>query len=264
MSDSEQGQVSTSAAEVYERFFVPALFSQWTQVVLDVADVRAGQRVLDVGCGTGVLARAARTATGDSGDVTGVDPNDGMLVVARRTEPHITWCPGVAERLGFADQSFDRTVSQFALMFFSDPKAALVEMSRVTRPPGRIAIAVWDGLENNVGYARLSGLIDDLFGFDAAEALRAPFSLGEPSRLADIAAAGLGAPEVTRHRGIARFASLEGWLHTEIRGWTLADTIDDDGFARLVEEAADRLADLMTKDGVAFEVSALVVTGSPA
>lgn len=264
MSDSERGQVSTSAAEVYDQFFVPALFSQWTNVVLDVADVRVGHRVLDVGCGTGVLARAARTRTGAEGDVTGVDPNDGMLAVARRAEPHITWCPGVAERLGFSDHSFDRTVSQFALMFFSDPTAAFVEMSRVTRPQGRMAIAVWDGLENNVGYARLSSLIQDLFGSYAAEALRAPFSLGDPSRLAHISAEGVQAPEITRHRGIARFTSLEGWLHTEIRGWTLADTIDDDGFARLVDDAADRLADLATEDGVAFDVSALVVSGSPA
>lgn len=71
-------------------------------------------------------------------------------------------------------------------------------------------------------------------------------------------------PDITRHRGIARFASLEGWLHTKIRGWTLADTIDDDGFTPLLNEAADRLADLATEDGVAFDVSALVVSGSPA
>lgn len=232
--------------------------------MLDVADVRLGHRVLDVGCGTGVLARAARTRAGADGDVTGVDPNEGMLVVARRAAPHMTWCPGVAERLGFSDHSFDRTVSQFALMFFSDPAAALVEMSRVTRPGGRMAIAVWDGLENNVGYARLSGLIEDLFGSSAAEALRAPFSLGDEGSLAHIAAAGITAPEITRHRGIARFTSLERWLHTEIRGWTLADTIDDDGFARLVDEAADRLADLATEGGVEFDVSALVVSGSPA
>ena len=264
MSDFERGQVSTSAAEVYDRFFVPALFSQWTDVVLDVADVRAGHRVIDVGCGTGVLARAARTRGGADADVTGVDPNDGMLAVARRAEPHITWSPGVAESLGFPDQSFDRTVSQFALMFFSDPTAALVEMSRVTRPQGRMAIAVWDGLESNVGYARLSDLVEDLFGSDAAGALRAPFSFGDASDLAHTAAAGIRAPEITRHRGIARFTSLEGWLHTEIRGWTLADTVDDACFARLVDEAGDRLADLATEQGVAFDVSALVVSGSPA
>lgn len=209
--------------------------------------------------------RPVGTPTGrPEGAVTGVDPNDGMLAVAQRAEPHIRWYPGLAERLPFDDESFDRTLSQFAAMFFSDPKAALVEMGRVTRPQGRIAVAVWDTLENNIGYARLARLIEQLFGSEAAEALRAPFALGNPTRLGDIAAAGVRAPETTRHRGLARFASLERWLHTEIRGWTLAETIDHDGFARLVDAAVDRLADLVTEDGVAFDVSALVVSGSPA
>ena len=79
MSDTDRGQVSASAAEVYDAFFVPALFEQWTDVLLDVADVRPGHRVLDVGCGTGVLARAAHARVGAHGHVAGLDPNDGML-----------------------------------------------------------------------------------------------------------------------------------------------------------------------------------------
>ena len=84
MSDTDRGQVSAAAAEVYDSFFVPALFEQWTDVVLEVADVRSGHRVLDVGCGTGVLARAAHARVGAGGHVAGLDPNDGMLAVARR------------------------------------------------------------------------------------------------------------------------------------------------------------------------------------
>lgn len=81
--------------------------------------------------------------------------------------------------------------------------------------------------------------------------------------LADIASAGLQTPTVTRHRGVARFESLEAWLHTEIRGWTLADAIDDDGFAKLLDHAHQHLADLAESNGVSFGVSALVVSGSP-
>ena len=67
---------------------------------------------------------------------------------------------------------------------------------------------------------------------------------------------------MTRHAGVARFDSLDAWLHTEIRGWTLADSVDDDAFAALLEAAHERLSDLVVDGGaVAFEVSALVVAG---
>jgi ubiquinone/menaquinone biosynthesis C-methylase UbiE len=263
MSDVDRGQVIASAAEVYDSFFVPALFGQWTDVVLDVGDVRAGHRVLDVGCGTGVLARAARKRVGAVGRVTAIDPNEGMLDLARRGEPAIEWHTGVAELLPFADSSFDRAVSQFALMFCTDPSQALAEIARVTAPDGRIALAVWDRFENNTGYARLAELIDRLFGPRAAQALRVPFEMGDPGLLADIASRGLAEPRVTSHGGTARFASLEAWLHTEVRGWTLADEIDDDGFTALLDAAAHDLDDLVGADGVAFDVSALVVCGAP-
>lgn len=264
MSDSERGQVSATAADVYEAFFVPALFAQWTDVVLDVADVSPGHRVLDVGCGTGVLARAARDRVGAGGHVAGVDPNEGMLAVAGGADPDIDWHSGTAEQLPFPDGIFDRTVSQFAMMFFTSPKAALAEMARVTDASGRVALAVWDRLENNVGYQRLAVVIEDLFGPDAASAIRAPFHLGDEDELAELAATGLTDQVITRHRGTAHFESLRAWLHTEIRGWTLADLIDDDGFATLVGAAHEHLADLAKDGPVTFDVSALVVRGTPA
>jgi SAM-dependent methyltransferase len=264
MSDPDRGQVSASAAEVYDAFFVPALFEQWTDVILDVADVRPGHRVLDIGCGTGVLACAAHARVGAHGHVAGFDPNDGMLTVARRAEPDIEWQLGLAEQVPYPDHSFDRTVSQFALMFFTDPKGALTEMSRVTRPDGRVAFAVWDRLDNNRGYARLAALVDELFGSDAADAIRAPFRLGDPDTLVDLATIAISDPAVTHHAGVARFESVEAWLHTEIRGWTLADTIDDRGFATLLDAAHEQLSDLVADGQVAFDVSALVVNGSTA
>lgn len=263
MSDTDRGQLIASAAEIYDAFFVPALFSQWTDIVLAAADAQEGHRILDVGCGTGVLARAARRVVGDLGAVIGIDPNEGMLSVARGLDPSSDWRTGVAERLPFPDSSFDRTISQFAFMFFTDAQAALSEMCRVTAPGGRVTFAVWDRLENNCGYLRLAALLETLFGAAAGDAVRTPFSLGDDEALAQLAAQHLDGVSVTTHSGVARFESLEAWLHTEIRGWTLADKIDDGGFARLVAEACVELSDLVGSTGVEFEVIALVVSGRP-
>jgi len=82
MTDAERGQVNTAAAEIYDAFFVPALFGQFPGQVLDHAKVGAGARVVDIGCGTGIVAIAAHRLVGADGQVVGVDPNEGMLAVA--------------------------------------------------------------------------------------------------------------------------------------------------------------------------------------
>ena len=97
-----------SPAEVYEEFFVPALFRQWGDVMAGVAGVVPGDRVLDVACGTGVAACAAAERAGPTGAVTGLDLDDGMLAVARRKTGRIEWTQGRAESLPFAAARFVR------------------------------------------------------------------------------------------------------------------------------------------------------------
>ena len=91
MDDAERGQVSRSAAEIYDKFFLPALFEQWTPHVADAASIGAGDHVLDVACGTGVLACEAARRVGAGGAVSGLDRNEGMLAMARRKNPAIDW-----------------------------------------------------------------------------------------------------------------------------------------------------------------------------
>lgn len=242
MTNADRGQVLASAAEVYEEFFVPALFGQWPDQVLEAAAVAEGHRVLDVGCGTGVLARAAVHRLRGTGQVVGLDPNDGMLSVARRASATVEWRTGVAEALPFDDATFDRVVSQFALMFFTDRQAALAEMARVLAPGGRLAVATWASLDDTPGYAAMVDLLRDVCGDDAAAALTAPFAVGDPVELRDLVSRALPDVVVTRHDGVARFASIDAWLHTDIRGWTLADMIDDEQYATLLAHAHEALA----------------------
>ena len=264
MSTDERGQVTKSAAEVYEEFFVPALFQEWASRVTDAAGLRAGQRVLDVACGTGVLARAAAERVGPAGAVVGLDVNDGMLGVARRRAPQLEWRPGRAEALPFEDRSFDAVVSQFGLMFFEDRAAALAEAMRVLKTNGRLAVAVWDSLDHCPGYAAVVALLQRLFGRRAADALRAPFVLGDQAALLEpVGAAGIEDAEVTTVRGTARFPSIQAWMYTDVRGWTLDEMIDDRQFASLVTEAEKELRAFVRPDGsVAFDMSGHIVTAT--
>ena len=264
MSEAERGQLTGDAAQVYDELFVPALFRQWAPRVADATEIRPGQRVLDVACGTGVLTCEAANRVGASGAVAGLDLNDGMLAVARRTAPAIEWRQGQAEALPYVSGEFDAVVSQFGLMFFGDRRAALREMARVLRPGGRLAVAVWASLDRQAGYAALVGLVGRLFGDEAAVALSAPFCLGNALALqALFVEAGIPSAEIMTLTGTARFPSLETWIFTEIRGWTLADAVDDAQLDLLMREAKDSLRSFVVHDGsVAFEVCAHIVTAT--
>jgi ubiquinone/menaquinone biosynthesis C-methylase UbiE len=260
---SDAGQVTSSAAEVYDEFFLPALFAAWAPRVVAAAALQPGQRVVDVACGTGVLALEAALATSPGGQIVGVDLNPGMLAVARRKAPDISWLEAPAEALPFEGESFAAAVSQFGLMFFEDQHAAIAEMWRVVRPGGRLAIAVWDSLGNTPGYAAVTSLLARLFGDHVAALLKSPYSLGDPNALrALIARAGVTDPEVRRMPGEACFPSIRSWMHSDVRGWTLANELDDEQYERLVAEAEVELSRFVTADGfVRFAHPALIATG---
>ena len=107
--DQEVSEELLEAGRGYESLFVPALFEAWTKHLIDGAGVRDGSNVLDVACGTGVLARSALARTGAGGQAVGVDPAPGMLAVAKEIEPDIDWVLCSAEALDVDDAMFDCT-----------------------------------------------------------------------------------------------------------------------------------------------------------
>lgn len=262
MEDPTTGQVAESAAQVYERFFVPALFGQWPDQVLRIAGVARGMSVLDVGCGTGVVARATLDRVGASGAVTGLDLNPGMLDVARGQTSAVSWVQGGAEEMPFDDDVFDAVVSQFALMFFADRGAALKEMSRVAHAEAPVAVVTWAGLDTTPGYVAMVDLLERLFGSARADALRAPFVLGTAELLRETVSPHLDDVDVRRLEGRARFDSIEDWVHTDIRGWTLADSITREEYDVLLTSAERELSEFVGDDGaVDFAAPALLAVG---
>jgi ubiquinone/menaquinone biosynthesis C-methylase UbiE len=134
-----------SAPENYERFFVPVIATPLATDLIDIGTLRQGERVLDVACGTGVVARLAAERVGAAGIVSGIDNNPGMLAVARSVTPPsmvVEWHQSSVELLPLPDEAFDVVLCQMGLQFVPDKPAALREMQRVLAPGGRLIINV--------------------------------------------------------------------------------------------------------------------------
>jgi SAM-dependent methyltransferase len=259
-------QIQIDAAAAYEEFFVPALFQEWAPRVVAAAKIQPGHRVLDVACGTGILARETAAQVGTSGSVAGLDSTSGMLAVAARLAPQIEWRQGLAESLPYADRSFDAVVSQFGLMFFTDRRKALREMRRVLSPGGRLAVAVWDSLDNTPAYAAEVALLDRLAGQRAADALRAPFVLGDTEELAALLSnAGAVSTEIATHRGEAQFPSVRSMVEADLRGWlpVMGVVLPEDQIGRILEEAERTLRPYVITEGrVKFDSLAHIGMGT--
>ena len=139
------------AAESYDRF-MGAWSRPLAPQLADLARVRSGQRVLDVGCGPGSLT-AELVARLGAASVSAVDPSEPFVAAARVRHPGVDVRSAQAEALPFPDGLFDAALAQLVVHFMADPVAGLREMVRVTRPGGIVVACVWDyaGLRDPLG-----------------------------------------------------------------------------------------------------------------
>lgn len=262
MTKAEDWTGVSEDAQLYEQKFVPNLFGPWAPVVATAAEIHAGDRVLDIGCGTGVLAREAARRAGSTGQVTGLDLDDGMLSMARLSVPAIDWRQGDACDLPFDDESFDVVVSQFALMYFPDQRVALWEMARVLTKSGRLALAVWAPFEFARGYVRLAEVAERHASKEAEQILRRPHRLGDPDMLrplfeqTDFENLAL---EITK--GFYSQPSIDAFLEAEVQGSPLHKLFDDDSYAAFLEEAREALQPFCNQKGeLVIPMDATIVT----
>jgi SAM-dependent methyltransferase len=147
MNARNQYSLTGSAPEMYERNMVPAIFAPFAKGLLEFANLLAGEYVLEVAHGTGIVARLAWPQVAPSGHVVGLDVNAAMLEVARSASEEvgapIAWQEGDIAWLPMADGAFDVSLCRHGLQYFPDRHAALTEMHRMLRASGRLVLSVW-------------------------------------------------------------------------------------------------------------------------
>lgn len=176
----------TTPAEMYENYFVPAMFRPWADILIGHAVPLMGERVLDIACGTGIVARSASSLVGETEHVAALDFNPAMLAVAKTIDPPsgagIDWREGSAMALPYADHSFDLVLCQHGLQFFPDKRAAMREMRRVLASTGRAKIMVLQALEKHPVFEALMMSVARQLALPVAT-VAIPFSLSDDGEL---------------------------------------------------------------------------------
>ena len=243
-------QAALRAARTYDEYHVRHMFGPWARVLLEHAALRPGERVLDLACGTGAVAREAASRVGAQGQVTALDLNPAMLEVARSHppgagEPGVAWTEGSALTLPFTDAAFGAVLCQQGVQFFPDPALALSEVRRVLVPGGRVLLLVSQAIGRNPLYDCLNRAMLARTGIAA---YAAPFALGEAGQLeALLNDAAFHQVTVQEAQLEVRFPSPEHFVQSSVQGaaaaWPQWAALDDTERNALSDGIQDDVAD---------------------
>jgi ubiquinone/menaquinone biosynthesis C-methylase UbiE len=248
---------------VYEQHFVPAIGRPFAERVIEAAGPRRGERVLDVACGTGIVARLAAERVG-ADLVAGIDGHPEMLSSARSVNPDIDWRQASAEGLPFDDASFDVVVCSLGLQFFVDQVRALGEMRRVMRPGARLAVATVGPTPEP--FRMLHRVLSAHLGEHVAAFVDAVFALDEPDRLGELMnSAGLHDVEATTQKITLHLGPPADFFWQYLLATPLAEHVaplDDDDRAALERAIVERWRPLADDGGLQVEVDMVLGTAT--
>lgn len=245
---------ATAFTETYERVLVGPLFRPFAEELIRAAALEPGDSVLDVGCGTGIVARVARERLGPGARIAGVDVAPAMLAVAKSVDPTIDWRHGDAKALPVAaGEPFTVVTCHQGLQFMPDKVAAVREMRRVLQPGGRIAIATWLSLHKLPDMAALNAIAERHIGPIADSR----HSFGDPDAVKQLLVdAGFNRVDVRTVARDVRFA--DGALFARLnamavigmtdKGKTMSETERGQLAGRIAEESRE-LIGKATKNG---------------
>jgi ubiquinone/menaquinone biosynthesis C-methylase UbiE len=262
MGEHEAYQLEGSAPELYERYLVPAITALWAADLVERAAPLPGERVLDVACGTGIVARLAAQRMG-TGRVVGLDINSGMLAVGRSLPrvagPPIEWQEGSALGMPFPDGAFDVILCQLGLQFFPDRPAALREMWRVLAPGGRLALSVFSAIEYTPAASALANALERHLGPGASKTKRTEHALADPEELRTlVAGAGFRDVMIRTTTQQIRFPSPREYVRLQLAATPMAGLVS--GMERgqrdaLVEAIAGDLRTAVQRDAAEGELT---------
>lgn len=259
------GTSSRSMAEKYQRFFVPTIGRPIADDLIEVAALHAGERVLDVGCGTGVVTRLAAGLVGGRALVSGVDVNPEMIEVARAStsdQVHIDWYEASAESMPFPDASFDVVLCQMTLQFVPDRLAALREMLRVLAPGGRLALNAPGPIPRP--FADLAETLQERIGPEAAGFVRGVFALDDENELRELlASAGFRGIEVWSETKDLSTPPARDFLWQYVHSTPLAAKVlqaPDKSVEEMEDAIASRWRKFESNGGMAIEVGMITAT----
>jgi SAM-dependent methyltransferase len=255
-------------AENYEKYFVPAIFEPWANDLLDLVAPRAGDHVLDVACGTGIVARLASKYVGPDGSAVGLDLNPAMLAVARSVTPTsapIEWRQANAEEMPFPNESFEIVLCQQGLQFFPNKNVAVEQMCRVLVPGGRPALSVWCDIDRIPGYIALANALERHAGPEAAGFMRMTGSVSADQLQGILEAFAFSDITVRPQQRSLRFASAEAFVWEMVQCTPLAwmasvNQADESARASVVKELETNLRPYLDDGALEFPIEANVAT----
>ncbi len=258
-------RLDTDSAGAYERYLVARMFRRWAERLLAFGRVAPTERLLDAGCGTGIVARTAAAHRDATVRPTALDPNEGMLAEARRRDPEerVAWTRGALESLPFDDASFDVVLAQQVLQFVDDRRRALAEIHRVLDRGGRATLAVLRSTSFHPSYVVLADALERHVGHEAGDMMRAPFSGPDAPALRDeLAESGFDDVRIEHDVLDVRFPSAQEYLRQEAASSPLAGPLgrlDDDTLVALVAELERGLAPRTDDAGIVFPMETSLV-----
>jgi ubiquinone/menaquinone biosynthesis C-methylase UbiE len=267
ITDVESWQIAGDSPAAYEEYLVPGFFKPWADKLVQLSPPSPGSEILDVACGTGIVARTAAANAGNDARVTGLDINQQMLNKASEMAEEgglkINWQQGDAADLPFEENRFDNLFCQQAMQFFPEPQQVLKEMQRVLKPDGILSLNILRSIQHNPAYKILADELEKHAGETAGTMMRSPFPDWDQKTIRNMVTdAGFSDIQILLEIISMRYPSPEEFLRREAASSPLAGEIkemDPNTRSGMIEDLNRSLVAYTDDRGIVFPMETLMI-----